>query len=103
ATMSVAMSGATSGSEIEPVRATGVSAIAAAVENRLAEAEMAASAKALAEQEAESCLRERGSSELAPETTAAEAGAMEAPAEEAAAATFADAVGKNEVEAPEQS
>ncbi len=143
ATMPVAASAATSGGEIEPVRATEVSAIAAAVENRLAEAEMAASAKVLAEQEAESCSPERGSSELAPETTGAEAAVMEAPevvaaasnratpvvegnepeklepenieaerkdspvqvaeevpAEEAAAATFADAVGKNEVEAP---
>jgi CheY-like chemotaxis protein len=100
ATMPVAMSAAASGGEIEPVRATGVSAIAAAVENRLTEAEMAASAKALAEQEAESCLPERCSSELAPETTAAEAAVMEAPAEEAAAATFADGVGKNEAAAP---
>lgn len=48
--MSEAMSDAASGGEIEPERVTVVSAIAAAVENRLAEAEEAASANALAEQ-----------------------------------------------------
>jgi hypothetical protein len=44
---------AASGGDIESVGVTGVSAIAAAVENRLAEAELAASAKALSEQGAE--------------------------------------------------
>jgi CheY-like chemotaxis protein len=130
---------AASGGEIEPRRITGVSAIASTVENRLAEAELAASAKALAEQGAERC----------SEITAAEASAVEAPAEvmaavsnaaspvvdevapdkiepeklepekleveqkdspakvaekvpakEVAAATFADAVGKDEIEVP---
>ena len=127
------------GGEIEPSRITGVSAIAAAVENRLAAAEMAASAKALAEQGAEHC-----SVEHCSEITAAETAAVEAPAEvmtpasnaaspavdgievekiapekieaekkdspakvvegvpagEVAAATFADAVAEDEVEAP---
>ena len=44
---------AASGGDIESVGITGVSAIAAAVENRLAEAELAASAKALSERGAE--------------------------------------------------
>ncbi|MGD0792148.1 MAG: response regulator [Terriglobales bacterium] len=75
---------APSGGEIESVETTGVSAIAAAVENRLAEAELAASAKALSEQEAERC-----SSEHASETTAAETSVVEAPAEVVAAASNA--------------
>jgi hypothetical protein len=66
AAMPAAISAATSGGEIESVRITGVSAIAAAVENRLVAAEMAASAKALAEQGAE--------------TTSAETSAVESPA-----------------------
>jgi CheY-like chemotaxis protein len=52
--MTEAMSETASGGEIEPERVTVVSAIAAAVENRLAEAEVEASAKALAEQGRES-------------------------------------------------
>jgi hypothetical protein len=139
AAMPAAVSAATSGGEIEPSRITGVSAIAAAVENRLAAAGLAASAEALAEQGAE-----RSSSEHGSETTSAETPAVEVPAEvmaavsnaaspavdgiapektepekleaeqkdspakvveeapagEVAAATFADAVGKDEVEAP---
>jgi CheY-like chemotaxis protein len=75
------------GGEIESVEITGVSAIAAAVENRLAEAELAASAKALAEQEAERRSAEHSSSEHGSETTAAEASIMEAPAEVVAAAS----------------
>jgi len=76
-----AISPATSGGEIEPMRITGVSAIAAAVENRLAEAEMAASAKALAEQEDERPSSEHGSDEHGSENTAVETSAVEAPAE----------------------
>jgi len=71
---------ATSGGELEPARITGVSAIAAAVENRLAEAEMAASAKALAEQEDERPSSEHGSDEHGSENTAVETSAVEAPA-----------------------
>ncbi len=52
--MSQANSETASGGEIEPERVTVVSAIAAAVENRLAEAEVEASARALAEQGRES-------------------------------------------------
>jgi len=70
---------ATSGGEMEPARITGVSAIAAAVENRLAEAEMAASAKALAEQGAGRCSSEHGSSEHGSENTAPETSAVETP------------------------
>jgi len=61
--------------EIEPVRMSRVSAIAAAVENRLAETEMAASADAVAEQGVEHCPSEHGL-----ETTEAEPSAVEAPA-----------------------
>jgi CheY-like chemotaxis protein len=134
-----AVPAATSGGEIEPSRITGVSAIAAAVENRLAAAGLAASAEALAEQGAEHSSSEHGSGTTSAETSAVEAPAEvmaavsnaasslvdgiapekiepekleaeqkdspakvveEAPAEEVAAATFADAVGKDEVEAP---
>ncbi len=63
------------GGEMEAERITGVSAITAAVENRLAEAEMAASATVLAGQEAERCA----------ENTAAETSATEAPTEVAEA------------------
>ena len=68
---------AASGGDIEPVGITGVRAIAAAVESRLAEAELAASAKALSEQGAE----------RSSETTAAvpETSVVEAPAEVGAA------------------
>jgi hypothetical protein len=82
---------ATPGAEIGPVRIDGVSAIAAAVENRLAEAEMAASAKALAQPGAEHGLPEYGLAEHGlvehglvehgAETTAAEPLVVEAPAE----------------------
>jgi CheY-like chemotaxis protein len=68
---------AASGGDMESVGITGVSAIAAAVESRLAEAELAASAKALSEQGAE----------RSSETTAAvpETSVVEAPAEVVAA------------------
>jgi CheY-like chemotaxis protein len=78
------------GAEIGSVRIDGVSAIAAAVENRLAEAEMAASAKALAQPGtehglpeyglAERGLVEHGLVEHGAATTAAETSVVEAPA-----------------------
>ena len=83
------------GAEIGPVRIDGVSAIAAAVENRLAEAEMAASAKALAQPgtehglpeyglaehgSGEHGLAEHGLVEHGAETTAAETSVVAAPA-----------------------
>jgi hypothetical protein len=70
-----------SGGEIESVGITGVSAIAAAVENRLAEAELTAGAKTLPEQGAE----------RSTETTAAaaETSVVEAPAEVVAAVSNA--------------
>jgi CheY-like chemotaxis protein len=71
---------AASGGEIESAGITGVSAIAAAVENRLAEAELAASAKALSEQEDE---------RRPAETAAAEASVAGTPAEAVAAASNA--------------
>ncbi len=67
--------------EIESVGITGVSAIAAAVENRLAEAELAASAKALSEQGAD---RSSETAAAAPETSVAAA-----PAEVVAAVSNA--------------
>jgi CheY-like chemotaxis protein len=100
AVMPAVFSAAASGGEIETTEITGVSAIAAAVENRLAEAEMEASAKALAEQgngrssgepaSGEPGSSEHGSSEhdstgFGSETTAAETPVVEAPAEVMAA------------------
>jgi len=134
---------AVSGSDVRPVAITGVSAIAAAVESRLAEAELAASAKASSEQGAERDLSNQNLELRAAETSAAEApaevmaaisnaaspvfdeiapetvaeevapekpeaeqrnSAAEVPEEEpaVAAATFADAVGRDEVEATTQ-
>ncbi len=82
---------ATPGAEIGSVRIDGVLAIAAAVENRLAEAEMTASAKALAQPGtehglpeyglAEHGLVEHGFVEHSAETTAAEISVVEAPPE----------------------
>ncbi len=79
-----ATSAPTSGGKIEPVRITGVSAIAAAVENRLAEAEMAASAKALPARGAgrsssEHGSDEHGSDEHGSENTAPETSELETP------------------------
>ncbi len=74
---------AASGSEIESAGITGVSAIAAAVENRLAEAELAASAKALSDQEAE---------RRSAETAAGEASVVETPAEVVAVSNAASPV-----------
>jgi CheY-like chemotaxis protein len=77
--------------EIGPLRSSGVSAIAAAVENRLAEAEMVASTKAVAEPGAgrasaehglpDRGLVENGLVEQGAEATAAETSVVEAPAE----------------------
>ena len=74
---------AASGGEIESAGITGVSAIAAAVENRLAEAELAASAKALSDQEAE---------RRSAETAAGEASVVETPAEVVAVSNAASPV-----------
>jgi CheY-like chemotaxis protein len=76
---------ATPGAEGEPARITGVSAIAAAVENRLAEAEMVASVKALAEPAAEHDSAEEGSAKRGlveyAETAASGTSVVEAPVE----------------------
>jgi hypothetical protein len=121
---------AASGGDIESVGITGVSAIAAAVENRLAEAELAASAK-MPEQGNE---RSSDATPVAAETSVSEAPAEvvaavsnaaspvvdgiesdkieaerkdspakvaeEAPEEHVAAATFADAGSNDEVKVP---
>ena len=70
---------ATPAEEIEPARITGVQAIAAAVENRLAEAGITA-ATTLPEQELEHGPVARGVAEHDPETPAAETSVVEAPA-----------------------
>ena len=128
------MPAAASGGEIEAVRINEVSAITVAVENRLAEAELAARVKAekaealAAEAPVEAMATVSSAAnpvvdglvrEVAPEKIEAETErgkieaklmeaeqkaspakvADEAPGEEAAAATFADAVGKDEIEA----
>ena len=76
-----AASAATSGAEIESRAMTGVSAIAVAVENRAAAAEMAAGAKVLAGEEDERASGEASSTEFGGGTTAAETPVVEAPAE----------------------
>ncbi len=75
-TMPATIPAAAPGGEIEPVRIPSVSAIAAAVENRLAEAGLAATSTSWEERGAERCSSEHGS-----ETTAAEMPAVEAPGE----------------------
>ena len=84
ATMPATIPAAAPGGEIEPVRIPSVSAIAAAVENRLAEAGLAATSTSWAERGAE-----RRSSEHGSETTAAETPAVEAPGEGMTAASSA--------------
>jgi CheY-like chemotaxis protein len=81
---------AASGGDIESVGITGVSAIAAAVESRLAEAELAASAKVLSEQGAE----------RSSETTAAvpETSVVDPPAEVAAVSNRASPVAVDGIE-----
>jgi CheY-like chemotaxis protein len=96
-----------SSGEIQPPRITGVSAIAAAVENRLAEAAIAAGAKALAAHEADSSSErfssERSSSEHSSETTAPQVSIMEEPAAVATAVSNpAPAAMEPEQIAPEQ-
>ena len=76
ATMPATIPAAAPDGEIEPVRIPRVSAIAAAVENRLAAAGLAATSTSWAERGAE-----RRSSEHGSETTAAETPAVEAPGE----------------------
>src|SRR5208337_1242834 len=78
---------ATPAEEIQPARITGVQAIAAAVENRLAEAGITA---ATAVPEPEHGSAERGVAEHRPETTAAETPVAEAPAEIMAAVPDAE-------------
>ncbi len=80
ATTTAAMSAA-SGGDLRPAAVTGVSAIAAAVESRLAEAELAASAKASSEQQGAG----HSLSKDASEAKATETSAVEAPAEVMAA------------------
>jgi CheY-like chemotaxis protein len=87
---------AASGGERGPAGVTTVSAITAAVENRLAEAELAASAKALSEKEteggsAERSLSERSPSEHGSQTAPADT-PVEAPAEVVAASNAASPV-----------
>src|SRR5208282_3900719 len=84
ATMPATIPAAAPGGEIEPVRIPSVSAIAAAVENRLAEAGLAATSTSWAERGAE-----RHSSEHGSETTAAEMPAVDAPGEVMTAASSA--------------
>src|SRR5208282_4870697 len=84
ATMPATIPAAAPGGEIEPVRIPSVSAIAAAVENRLAEAGLAATSTSWAERGAE-----RRSSEHGSETTAAEMPAVDAPGEVMTAASSA--------------
>jgi hypothetical protein len=84
ATMPATIPAAAPGGEIEPVRILSVSAIAAAVENRLAEAGLAATSTSGAERGAE-----RRSSEHGSEATAAEKPAVEAPGEVMTAASNA--------------
>jgi CheY-like chemotaxis protein len=84
ATMPATIPAAAPGGEIEPVRIPSVSAIAAAVENRLAEAGLAATSTSWAERGAE-----RRSSEHGSEATAAEKPAVEAPGEVMTAASNA--------------
>ena len=84
ATIPETIPAAAPGGEIEPVRIPSVSAIAAAVENRLAEAGLAATSTSWAERGAEHRSSGHGS-----ETTAAETPAVEAPGEVMTAASNA--------------
>ncbi len=83
--------------EIEPARITGVQAIAAAVENRLAEAGITA-ATVVPKQEPEHGSAERGLAEHGPETPAAETPVAEAPAEVMAAVPEAEISSKAGIE-----
>ncbi|MGO9404955.1 MAG: response regulator [Terriglobales bacterium] len=83
--------------EIEPARISGVQAIAAAVENRLAEAGITAATES-PEPEAEPGSSERGSAEHGSETRAAETSVAEAPAEGMAAVPNAEIPSKAGIE-----
>src|SRR6202790_5552085 len=84
------------GGDIESVAISGVSAIAATVENRLAESELAASAKALSEQGAE---RSSETTAAAPETSAVEAPAELVAAGSNAATPVVDGIEPEKIEA----
>ena len=86
--------------EIEPVRITRVSAIAAAVENRLAEAGLAATSTSWAERGAERCSSEHGSEARVTETSAGEAPAEVVTAASNAASSLVDGSASEKV-APE--
>ena len=79
------MSAAASGSELELARPAGVTAIAAAVENRLEEAGLAATSSSLAETGVEQASGEPCSGEQSGETGAEETSAANAPADAIAA------------------
>jgi CheY-like chemotaxis protein len=100
AATSTSATAATSGGGMEAGVVTGVSAIAAAVENRMASMELAAGARGAAEQEAK-----RESAELASQIPAAETSAPEASEVTAsvptAAASMVDAAAQEKFE-PEQ-
>ena len=83
------------GGDIESVGITGVSAIAAAVESRLAEAELAASANALSERGAE---RSSQTTAAAPETSVVEAPAEVVAAVSNAASPVVDGIEPEKVE-----
>ncbi len=76
------------GGQIEPLRPTGVSAIAAAVENRLAALEVAAGANGLPEPAAAHSLADRGSADDGSAHHAAADDASEAPVVEVPAAVI---------------
>src|SRR5258708_3807128 len=86
---------ASPGGDIESVGITGVSAIAAAVESRLAEAELAASAKALSERGAE---RSSQTTAAAPETSVVEAPAEVVATVSNAASPVVDGIEREKIE-----
>jgi hypothetical protein len=86
---------AASGGDMESVGITGVSAIAAAVESRLVEAELAASAKALSEQGAE---RSSETTAAVPETSVVEAPEVVAAVSNPASPVVVDGIEPEKVE-----
>ncbi len=94
ATTPAAVPGTTRGDEGQRTGITGVSAIAAAVENRLAEAEKVASVSAGAASSAASAAIDAAVSAHSEPLVAADKNQAE-PAEESASATFADAISTN--------
>src|SRR5208283_2868291 len=95
-------SAATPSGEIEPVRITGVSAIAAAVENRLAVVELAASAKALPEQAAEHASETRSAETPAVEASAEATAVVSSPASPVAGKNEADKIEAEKAEAEQK-